>query len=341
MAKRRLTQQQRLKQAQNQAARIKRSENLIESNLDSMGPEQMGLLIAHYGVHAIIESEKDTLHHCKIRQNLGSLVCGDKVVWQEASDGSGIVVARLERTSVLARPNPQAHHKTDMKVIAANIDLLVIVIAPKPALSIDSLDAYLIIAEQLQIEPLILVNKSDLLTEEASEFLSALKIYESLGYCIIYNCTIDKSPPSTAHDDTLRSVLKNRTSVLVGQSGVGKSSLIQYLIPQAEVRIGALCTIHEIGKHTTTGSRLYHLPSGGSLIDSPGIRSFGLWHLSEKELAQSFVEFRPYLGHCQFRNCHHQNQTGCAILKAMEEGHIHWRRLQSFYELINKHGSNF
>lgn len=343
MAKRRLTYQQVAQQQKSHAARIKRSEKSEISTLTELGPEQPGLLIAHHGIHLIVESKTGTLHHCKIRQSLGSLVTGDQIIWQEAPDGSGVVVAVLQRKSVLARPNPHSSHAQDMKAIAANIDLLVIVIAPKPALSIATIDAYLVIAQQLGIQPLIVLNKSDLLaTSKNSNLLDRLAIYKSLGYDWIETSTINIKADTTTDLpklNTLTDYLKNKTSVLVGQSGVGKSSLIRYLIPDAQVRIGELCQITDLGKHTTTGSRLYHLPTGGDLIDSPGIRRFGLWHLSKKNLAQGFIEFTPYLGHCQFRNCSHQNEVGCAIIEARDKGLIHPLRLENFYELLNKHGS--
>lgn len=341
MAKRRLTYQQVTQQKKTQAARIKRSENLEKNTVTELSPEQPGLLIAHHGVHLIIESQTGTLHHCKIRQSLGSLVTGDKIIWQQAPDGSGIVVAVLERMSILARPDPHSNYPDKMKPIAANIDLLVIVVAPKPELSATTIDAYLVIAQQLAIKPLIVVNKSDLLrTIHNNDLLERLAIYQSLGYDWIETSTLHAETQDAPTLKKLTDYLKDKTSVFVGQSGVGKSSLIRYLIPDAQVRIGELCQITDLGKHTTTGSRLYHLPKGGNLIDSPGIRRFGLWHLSEKNLAKGFIEFAPYLGHCQFRNCRHQNEVGCAIMEARDKGLIHPLRVQNFYELLNKHGSD-
>lgn len=339
MPKRRLTRQQVAQQQRSQAARIKRSQNQDLSNLDNLGPEESGLLVEHHGIHLVIESAQGTLHHCKIRQGLGMLVTGDHVIWQRAPDETGIVVAALDRKSVLARPSGHSIHQSIMKPIAANIDLLVIVVAPKPELSATTLDAYLVIAQQLGITPLIVVNKSDLLADHP-ETLERLSIYKALSYDWIETSTLKRDKHDRPILDKFTEYLRNKTSVLVGQSGVGKSSLIRYVNPQAQARVGDLCEITNLGKHTTTGSRLYHLPTGGDLIDSPGIRRFGLWHLSEKNLAEGFIEFAPYLGHCQFRNCCHQNEVGCAIIQARDQGLIHPLRVQNFHELLNKHGSD-
>jgi ribosome biogenesis GTPase len=132
----------------------------------------------------------------------------------------------------------------------------------------------------------------------------------------------------------LQQALAGRTSVFVGQSGVGKSSLVNALLPRAALRVGELSGPAGKGTHTTSTARLFHLPDGGSLIDSPGIREFGLWHMTRAEVEQGFVEFRPWLGRCKFRDCEHRGEPGCAILAALEAGAISPRRLESYRHIV-------
>ena len=130
-------------------------------------------------------------------------------------------------------------------------------------------------------------------------------------------------------------MLKDRTSVFVGQSGVGKSSLINALLPGVDSKVGELSKTHGKGTHTTTTAKLFHFPDGGDLVDSPGIREFGLWHMEREQVLNGFVEFRPYLGGCKFRDCKHQSEPGCAVLAAVEKGKITPRRLASFESIAN------
>ena len=122
--------------------------------------------------------------------------------------------------------------------------------------------------------------------------------------------------------------------MLVGQSGVGKSSLIQRLLPDASIRVGALSEVADKGRHTTTTAEVFHLPGGGRLIDSPGVRDFGLTHVSPDAVATGFTEFRPYLGHCRFRDCQHQSEPGCAVKAAIEAGKISAERFESFRQIV-------
>jgi len=133
--------------------------------------------------------------------------------------------------------------------------------------------------------------------------------------------------------EVLYDFLQDKTSVFVGQSGVGKSSLIGTLLPGIDISVGELSQKRKKGVHTTTTARLFHMPKGGDLIDSPGIREFGLWHISEEELLNGFIEFRPHIGYCRFRDCAHEKEPGCAILAALEKGDVTEHRFQSFLRI--------
>jgi ribosome biogenesis GTPase len=186
-------------------------------------------------------------------------------------------------------------------------------------------------AETVGIEPVILLNKIDLLADDpvlGQEMDELLAIYPTLGYRILRTSSLEGGL------EALHGALRERISVFVGQSGVGKSSLINVLLPDAELRVGALSESRQKGVHTTTTAQLFHLDCGGSLIDSPGIREFGLWHMSREQVEQGFREFRPFLGACKFRDCRHQQEPGCAILGAAESGQISQRRLGSYRHIV-------
>src|SRR5690606_3228646 len=191
-------------------------------------------------------------------------------------------------------------------------------------------DRYLVAAEQAGLEPLLVLNKADLLEQgEYAELRAWLDDYAALGYR-----TLCLSADSGAGLDALRQELKGHVNVFVGQSGVGKSSLINALLPDADLRVGALSEMTGKGTHTTTTARLFHFPDGGDLIDSPGIREFGLTHISHDDLLEGFIEFRPFLGHCRFRDCQHLHEPGCALLAAVTSGAISAGRMNSYRHIL-------
>lgn len=289
------------------------------------GSEREGLLVAHYGIQAEVEDATGRIIRCHLRKNAEPVITGDRVLWlpENSSEETGVIVSYLPRNSLLSRPEG----KNKIKPLAANIDALVIVTAPQ-ALFEHLLDRFLIAAEHLKLHPVIVFNKSDLLTEDTKkEMTDRLALYESLGYQTLFSNTI---MPGGLAD--LTAFLQNKNCVLVGASGVGKSSIIASVAPNEYVRVGETSAKGQ-GKHTTTMTRLYHLPVGGSLIDSPGVREFGLWHLSPDEILQGFIEFKPFLNQCKYSNCRHGTDVGCALNKALAEGKISAKRFQSYREL--------
>ncbi|OZG71530.1 ribosome biogenesis GTPase RsgA [Hahella sp. CCB-MM4] len=334
MGKRRLTKQQkwRIKKIQDERSRRaerKESDALEQLDTGDLSPEQKGLVIAHYGqqldVEALDGELQGQLHRCYVRANIDSLVTGDIVTWRAGSDNSGVIVARGDRNTALKRPDKFGQ----LKPIAANIDQILIVIAPEPEAHANLIDRYLVAAEAVEIPPKIIMNKQDLINDENKARIEPLKqLYTGLGYD-----WIEVSSKSQEGLAPLLSLLSNRTSIFVGQSGVGKSSLIQVLLPEENIRVGDLSEGVRKGTHTTTTAKLFHLPSGGDLIDSPGIREFGLWHMDEPTLAQGFVEFRPFLGTCKFRDCKHQGEPGCALQAALESGDIKVSRMESYQRI--------
>ncbi|CAK0774209.1 Small ribosomal subunit biogenesis GTPase RsgA [Gammaproteobacteria bacterium] len=291
-----------------------------------LGPEQEGLVITNHGGNLAVEDGVGRVHHCYPRRHLELPVSGDRVVWQETPDASGVVVALLPRQSLLGRPD--AHGR--LRPLAANVDRMVVVTAPRPYLSEHLIDRYLVAAETLGIPALIVLNKADLLDSQDTQVRERLALYESIGYAVC--------PASTCLPDGLTTVedhLRGHVSVLLGQSGVGKSSIVNHLLPEHEdVAVGELSSTTGYGRHTTTDTTLYHLPRGGDLIDSPGVRKFSLWHLPPQEVAWGFLELRPFLGNCRYRDCAHHEEPGCALRAAVASGIIHPRRLESYHRIV-------
>ncbi len=324
MTRRRLSDQQKARIARIQEHRRRRaaarSEHALTQNTDRS--QHSGRVIVRHGRNLLIRTDDGLKVHAMFRANLGEVVCGDQVVWQRTADGEGVVVAVQPRTTALSRPGFDGQEKA----IAANITQLVVVLASRPEPTGYMLDQYLIAAERIGVRGLICLNKSDLLDETGRKRFRALfGHYEAIGYPLI------QISAKTEHGlDPLLERLRDQTSILVGQSGVGKSSLVNALIPRQRAQEGQLSGATGLGRHTTSAATLYPLDSGGELIDSPGVRSFRLGELTRRELERGFREFAPFLGHCRFHNCAHLAEPGCAIRDAVEQGHIRAERLNSY-----------
>lgn len=288
-----------------------------------------GLVITRFSKHVEIEDGDGNHIRCSIRPNLETLVAGDRVIWQMEGKNQGVVVSLYPRKSLLAK-STTANIK---KPVAANITQIIIAIAAKPETSWPLLDSYLVIAEILQLRAVILLNKTDLPCERLKEQL--FKHYGNLNYPILL---MNKN--SAIGLEQLKQILDHQVSVFVGQSGVGKSSLISNILPHEQnIATKELSEISELGQHTTSNSRYYHIPSGGALIDSPGVREFSLWHIDNTEIARGYSEFRPYLSQCKFRNCTHKDTPQCAIIKATAEGLISEKRYENFIKLCAQYDS--
>jgi ribosome biogenesis GTPase len=278
------------------------------------------LVVASYGKRYDVELEDGKQISCVTRGKKSDLACGDRIEIRMTSDNEGVVENILPRTSLLYRSNEYRK-----KLLAANVTQIVIVIAASPSFYEDLVNRCLIAAEAAGIKALILLNKSDL--PETAAALQRLALYRSLGYPV-------ETLSALQDASQLRPFLRGHSSVLVGQSGMGKSTLVNALLPDANSRTQEISAVLDSGKHTTTSARLYHLDDESTLIDSPGLQEFGLNHLGSDEMEHAFVEFRPYLGKCRFNNCRHVKEPDCAVLNAIRDGKISQIRLESYQKLL-------
>jgi len=279
-----------------------------------------GQIIAAYGRRYLVETADGSLLDCVTRGKRGDFACGDRVNVAHSSAGQAVIEALIPRSTLLYRSD---HVRG--KLVAANVTRIVIVVAPVPTFYEDLVNRCLAAAEHGGISVLIALNKADL--PQAPAALQALEPYRKLGYDVVTLSAKRDLSPLVPH-------LQGHTSVLVGQSGMGKSTIINALLPDASLRVAEVSSALDSGRHTTTHAHLYHLGGGANVIDSPGLQEFGLHHLDQAALEHAFIEFRPHLGQCRFRNCRHVAEPGCALAAACERGEISGKRLESYRELM-------
>jgi len=292
---------------------------------ENTSEKQQGLVVAYFGERVDVEIEDGAIISCHLHRNQEIPVVGDRIFWQREDSESGTVTDILPRYSLLTRPDSRGR----LKPAAANIDVIVVVMALPVFYSEYLIDRYIVAAELLKIKPILVLNKIDLFTPELEVAMQQrLAIYRNLDYAVILSSTYMQEG---LHD--FSDFIQNKTGILVGPSGVGKSSIIAALVKGKPIRVGEV-SVSGAGKHTTTTTRLYHLPSSGYLIDSPGIREFNLWQVTREEVLRGFVEFRQFASECRFRNCRHLAEPGCAVQQAVEQGDICLERFESYQRLV-------
>ncbi len=284
-----------------------------------------GSVVAAYGRQYRIELADGETLLCVPRGKKSELVCGDQVSVQRTSADQGVIAALEPRRTLLYRSD-----NFKQKLIAANVTQVIIVVATEPPFSDELIARCVVAAESQDIRVLIVLNKCDL-SERVPAAMAILAPYEQLGYQILKLC---------ARNDAARLLpyLADQTSLLIGQSGMGKSTLINALIPDADAPTREISQALNAGRHTTTHARLYRPGVGAALIDSPGLMAFGLRHLSSDDIAQAFLELRPLLGQCRFRNCRHDHEPDCSVLAAVGRGEIDARRYAAFRSLCAEVG---
>ncbi|RTZ41006.1 ribosome small subunit-dependent GTPase A [Candidimonas sp. SYP-B2681] len=284
-----------------------------------------GRIIAVHGRHYTVEFSDGSLRKCFPRGKKAGAAVGDHVVISPQGADEGSIDRILERRNLLYRSDDMR-----TKQFAANVDQLLIVVAPEPVSSDDLIGRALVAAWSAGIEPIIVLNKIDLENSigRARERLSTLK---TLGVHIIELSAHAREQMSAA----LLPQLSGRCTLLLGQSGMGKSTILNALVPDARAHTQEHSQALGAGKHTTTSTRLYHLPgNAGDIIDSPGFQAFGLYHLSATEIEQGFPEFADAIPHCRFYNCTHRHEPGCGVLAAIKLGTITSERHELYKRIL-------
>ena len=285
-----------------------------------------GTVIAAHGRHYLVEADAVKLH-CVTRGKKSDVAVGDIVNLKKTSLDQGVIESIAERKTLLYRSD---QYKS--KLLAANVTQLFIVVATEPGFSDDLISRSLIAAEAAGVAVHIILNKTDV-AELMPKTRERLKPYAALGY------PIHEVSARTQADATcalLAPMLAGQSTILIGQSGMGKSSLINLLVPDADIATREISAALDTGKHTTTFTRLYRVGDDTAIIDSPGFQEFGLYHLSEGMLERAFREFSPFLGSCKFYNCRHLIEPSCAVLAAVEAGQITRMRHALYAQLLHE-----
>lgn len=283
-------------------------------------------VIAAHGRHYLGQIDGKLLH-CVTRGKKSDVAVGDRVQVKQTSPDQGVIEAIDERKTLLFRSD---QYKS--KLLAANVTHMFIVVATEPGFSDDLVSRALIAAEAAGVKPHIILNKTDV-AELLPKARERVALYAKLGYPL-HEVSVRAAPDDVCA--MLQPLLQGQTSIFIGQSGMGKSSLINLLVPDAEIATREISAALDTGKHTTTFTRLYAIDEETSVIDSPGFQEFGLYHLSEGMLERAFVEFAPHLGKCKFYNCHHLNEPACAVLDAVKAGEIAQIRHDLYRQLVHE-----
>jgi len=289
-----------------------------------------GLIVSRAGKAFIVETlegpNKGQRVIAQAKRQL-SLLVGDQVVWEKKSNDQGWITDLLPRTNVIERFTGAYSSKQ----MASNVSALAVIFAPKPSPSANLINQYLVAAEVFNCQAILVLNKYDLIAKQSHLAQELFERYEALGF-EVYAI----SAKSRQGLDALAKALSGHTSILLGQSGVGKSSLVKAWLPSKEISVGAINEQNNLGRHTTSNSTLYHLPSGGMLIDAPGIREFKLSGKHPAEtIAKAFPDISPLLSQCKFRDCSHEHEPDCALKSAVKAGELSQARLDEFKYITN------
>ncbi len=308
-------------------------------------PIEEGIVYKSTGSWYVVKTASNRFIECKIKGKLriegikstNPVAAGDKVIIETSlSDQTGVITNIVDRKNYIVRKSINLSKQS--QILAANIDqALLMATLVLPETSTEFVDRFLAMAEAYNIPAIILLNKCDLYTQEFSELLNFWKeIYNTTNYKLL-----EISVGSGIQMEAVKNLLIDKVTLIAGNSGVGKSSLIKKLSPESQIRIGEISQYHHSGKHTTTFAEMYELPFGGAIIDTPGIKGFGLYDTAKTEIYHFFPEIFKVAEKCQFHNCLHINEPKCAVIEAVEKQTIHWSRYKSYLSILEDSKSKY
>ncbi len=295
-----------------------------------------GVVIKSTGSWYRVQDDAGDIFDCKIRGKLrlkgirstNPVAVGDRVTFTKSDDGPASISAIHPRRNYIVRKSVNLSHTSH--ILAANIDQAILVVTLKSPLTLPAfVDRYLVTAEAYHIPAVLVFNKVDLYNDDELEDMRAFaRIYENVGYpCLEVSAT------SGIGKEDLKSILKDKVSLLSGHSGVGKSTMINSVDEKLNIRTSAISTAHSMGQHTTTFAEMHRLSFGGYVIDTPGIKGFGLVDFDKNEIAERFPEMRARMSECKYNNCVHVDEPHCAVKAAVENDEIAWSRYESYLKL--------
>lgn len=297
----------------------------------------IGLVVRNTGSSYLVKTLDNELVECRVKGNFrikgikstNPVAVGDRVSFEVMADGTGWITQIEDRKNYIVRR--PANLSKQLHVIAANVDqLLLVATINHPETSTVFIDRVLATSEAYQVPTILIINKIDLYTEDEKEYMTALKqLYESIGYKVL--CVSAKSGDGISE---IKSSLQGKTSLLSGNSGVGKSSIINAVSPSIETRTGVISDVHNKGMHTTTFSEMFEVEEDSFLIDTPGIKGFGTIDFQREEVGHYFPEIFRFSAECKFGNCTHIHEPGCAVRKALEEHYISESRYNSYLSIL-------
>ena len=296
-----------------------------------------GLVIKNTGSWYTVKTDSNQLVECKIKGNFrlkgirstNPVAVGDRVIITPNQEGTAFITSIEDRKNYIIRKSPNLSKQSH--IIAANVDQAFLVVTiNRPVTSTTVIDRFLASAEAYRVPVVLLFNKTDALEDEEREYQQMMiDLYETVGYqCLAI------SAANGSGMDKVRELLAGKTTVLSGNSGVGKSTLINSLLPDVQLKTAEISDAHNAGTHTTTFSEMLELPEGGYIIDTPGIKGFGTFDIEPEELTSYFKEIFHFSKDCRFNNCTHTHEPGCAVLKAVEEHYIAQSRYLSYLNML-------
>jgi ribosome biogenesis GTPase len=302
-----------------------------------------GLVVKNTGSLYTVHTDDNRSVECKIKgsfrlkgiRSTNPIIIGDRVEIEENKEGTAFIIKIETRRNYIIRRASNLSKQSH--ILAANIDQAILIVTINyPVTTTVFIDRFLATAEAYGIPVLLVFNKTDLYSEDETEYLEALtNLYDTIGYKCFNICAL-----SGEGTEALTDIIKEKISLISGHSGVGKSTLINKLLPDAELKTGEISDYHKKGVHTTTFSEMIPLPGGGYLIDIPGIKGFGTIEMEGSEIAHYFPEIFKFSGECRFNNCNHVNEPGCAVLKAVEEHYISESRYKSYLNILEDKEEN-